>query len=44
MKRISTCSIIAIIFYFISVMLFLITKTDLALTMWELMTIIGGLV
>lgn len=44
MKRISTCSIIAIIFYFISVMLFLITKTDLALTIWELMTIIGGLV
>lgn len=44
MKKISTCSIIAIIFYFISVMFFLITKTDVALTIWELMTIIGGFV
>lgn len=44
MKKISIASIIAIIIYFISVSLFLITKTDIALTIWELMTIIGAIV
>lgn len=44
MKKISIGSIIAIIIYFISVILFLVTKTDIALTIWELMTIIGAIV
>ena len=44
MKRISIGSIIALIIYFVSLLLFLITKTDLSLTFWELMTVIGGIV
>ena len=44
MKKISIGSIIALIIYFVSLLLFLITKTDLSLTFWELMTVIGGIV
>ncbi len=44
MKKISIISIITTIIYFISVLLFLITKTDFALTLWEVLTVIGGLV
>lgn len=44
MRKISIASIIALIIYFVSLMLFLITKNDLSLTFWELMTVIGGIV
>jgi hypothetical protein len=38
-KRIHIIGIIAIILYFLSVGYFLISKTDVALTIWELMTV-----
>lgn len=41
-KRIHLIGIIAIILYFLSVGFFLISKTDVALTIWELMTVISG--
>ena len=41
-KRIHLIGIIAIILYFLSVGYFLISKTDVALTIWELMTVISG--
>ncbi len=44
MKKVSIISIISILLYFVAVTLFLITKTDVALTLWELMTIEGALV
>ena len=44
MRKVSLITIVTIVVYFISVVLFLITKNDLALTIWELMTIIGGIV
>ena len=44
MKKISIISIISILLYFSAVTMFLITKTDMALTLWELMTIEGVIV
>ena len=44
MKKISIVSIISILLYFSAVTFFLITKKDIALTLWELMTIAGVLV
>lgn len=44
MRRISIISITTIIIYFVSVLSFLITKADIALTIWELMTVIGAIV
>ena len=41
-KKISIIGIAACILYFLSVGLFLITKTEIALTAWELMTIISA--
>lgn len=41
-KKVSVIGIIACILYFLSVGFFLIKGTDLALTVWELMTIISG--
>ncbi|MBP5261239.1 MAG: hypothetical protein J6Z43_03825 [Clostridiales bacterium] len=41
-KRIPVTGIIAVILYFLSVGAFLISKTELALTVWELMTIVSG--
>ena len=41
-KRIHIFGIIAVILYFLSVGAFLISKTDIALTIWELMTVISG--
>lgn len=41
-KRIPLIGIITVIVYFISVAVFLFTKTDAALTIWELMTVISG--
>ena len=41
-KRIHLIGIIAIILYFLSVGAFLISQTDMALTIWELMTVISG--
>ena len=41
-KRIHIIGIIAVILYFLSVGAFLISKTDIALTIWELMTVISG--
>ncbi len=41
-KRIHLIGIITIILYFISVGSFLISKADIALTIWELMTVISG--
>lgn len=44
MKKISLICIISIFLYFSAVGLFLITKTEIALTLWELMTIEGAIV
>ncbi|MGN1457754.1 MAG: hypothetical protein ACI4XP_07345 [Acutalibacteraceae bacterium] len=41
-KKIFTIGIITCILYFISVGLFLITKTEIALTIWELMTVLSA--
>lgn len=41
-KKISYIGIVTCILYFAGVMLFLVTKTEIALTIWELLTIIGG--
>ena len=41
-KRIHLIGIIAVIIYFLSVGSFLISQTDIALTIWELMTVISG--
>jgi len=41
-KRIPHIGIVTCILYFIAVTLFLITKTEIALTIWELFTIIGA--
>ncbi|SCW26489.1 hypothetical protein SAMN02910456_00091 [Ruminococcaceae bacterium YRB3002] len=41
-KRIHLVGIIAIILYFLSVGSFLISQTEIALTIWELMTVISG--
>ncbi len=41
-KKISVIGIVTCILYFISVGMFLITKADLALTLWELMTVFSG--
>ena len=41
-KKIHLTGIIDVIVYFISVGVFLISKTDIALTIWELMTVISG--
>ena len=41
-KKIFAIGIITCILYFISVGLFLITKTEIALTIWELMTVISA--
>ncbi len=41
-KKIHIIGIIAVILYFLSVGAFLISKTDIALTIWELMTVISG--
>ena len=42
LKKISIVGILTCMLYFISVGLFLITKADIALTIWELMTVISG--
>jgi len=42
MKKKSMAGIITCMLYFLSVGLFLITKSDAALTIWELMTVISG--
>lgn len=41
-KKISIIGIITSILYFISVGLFLITKTEITLTVWELMTVLSA--
>ena len=41
-KKIYIITIVAVFVYFISVLLFLVTQTDLALTVWELVTIVSG--
>lgn len=41
-KKIFVIGIITCILYFVSVGLFLITKTEIALTIWELMTILSA--
>ena len=41
-KRIHLIGIITVMLYFISVGAFLISQTDIALTIWELMTVISG--
>ena len=41
-KRIHLVGIIAVILYFMAVGSFLISQTDIALTIWELMTVISG--
>ncbi len=41
-KRIHFVGIIDIVLYFLSVGIFLISQTDIALTIWELMTVISG--
>lgn len=41
-KRIPNIGILTCILYFIVVVLFLITKTEVALTIWEIFTIIGA--
>ena len=44
LKRAAISGIIGEIAYFISMMLFLITHTNFALTLWESMTVIGAIV
>ena len=44
LKRAAISGIIGEIAYFISMMLFLITHTNFALTLWESMTVIGSIV
>ncbi len=41
-KKISIIGIVTCILYFVSVCVFLITKTEIALTAWELMTILSA--
>ena len=41
-KKIYLIGIIDVIIYFLSVGAFLITQTGIALTIWELMTVISG--
>ena len=41
-KKVSLIGILTCILYFVSVGAFLITKSDTALTFWELMTVISG--
>lgn len=41
-KKIPVIGIVTCILYFIAVGLFLITKTEVSLTMWELLTILGA--
>jgi hypothetical protein len=41
-KKIPYIGIITCVLYFISVSMFLITKTEIALTIWEMFTIIGA--
>lgn len=41
-KKISIIGILTVIVYFISVAGFLVTQTEIALTIWEMMTIISG--
>jgi uncharacterized protein (DUF983 family) len=41
-KKIPQIGIVTCIIYFIAVTLFLITKTGIALTIWEILTIIGA--
>ena len=41
-KKIYIITIADVILYFISVLLFLVTQTDIALTVWELVTILSG--
>ena len=41
-KKIHLIGIIAVILYFLSVGSFLISQTGIALTIWELMTVISG--
>ncbi|MBQ4236922.1 MAG: hypothetical protein II716_08810 [Treponema sp.] len=41
-KKIHLIGIIDVMLYFVSVGAFLITKADIALTIWELMTVISG--
>lgn len=41
-KRILSIGIVTVIVYFLSVGAFLISKADIALTIWELMTVISG--
>lgn len=42
MKKIFVVGIVTCILYFVSVGLFLITKTEIALTIWELMTVFSA--
>ena len=41
-KKVPTIGILTCMLYFVSVGVFLITKNDIALTFWELMTVISG--
>ncbi len=41
-KRIAIIGIATGILYFVSVVVFLITKTEIALTVWEVMTILSA--
>ena len=41
-KKISIIGILTVIVYFASVGGFLITQTEIALTIWEMMTILSG--
>ena len=41
-KKVSLAGMITCVLYFLSMGLFLVTKTDLSLTIWEMMTVISG--
>lgn len=43
-KKAAAAGIICEVLYFISVTMFLVTKNDIALTLWELMTVAGAVV
>lgn len=43
-KKVSVIGIIGVIVYFLSVLFFLITRLEWALTLWEIMTIVGAII
>ncbi len=43
-KKAAVCGIAGVLLYFLAVTLFLVTKSDIALTLWEIMTVAGAVI